>query len=223
MEEEKKNIEAVEETAKKIEPAAVDKPAEKKENREGIVEFTRPYTFEGQTYTEVDLSGIENLTIGDAIEAQSKLDQITQVTAATTTEFATIIAQKATGLPIEFFKFSPIPVARKIRTTILGMLADKDGSDKHVIKFDKPYTFDGQTYTELDLNGLADLTCMNMSEAENRLVREGYGIIDPTKNYLYICIMASAATGKSEDFIKGLPIGELFKLVNEVGSDDFLE
>lgn len=223
MAEEKKNIKEAEETVEKKQTAAVDKPAEKEEDKEGIVKFSKPYTFEGVEYNEIDLSKMADLTIGDAIDAQSELDQVAQLSAMTMTEFATILAQKATGYPIEFFRFAPASVARKIRAEVLSLIADREKVEKHILKFNKPYTFEGATYTELDLNGLADLTCMNISEAENRLTREGYGILEPTKNYLYVCIIASVATGKTEDFIKGLPIGELVKLVNEVGHEDFLE
>lgn len=213
----------VEPEAKKEEKPAEVVPETASEETDSVVVLSKPYVFEGKEYNKIDLSGVANLTINDAVEAQKQLDQITQVTAATTTEFALILAQRATGYPIEFFKLAPRGVARKIRLAVLGILADKTDTSNHIMKLNKPFTYEGATYTEIDLNGLADMTCMNESEAENRLVREGYGIIEPTKNYLYCCILASMATGKSEDFFKKLPVDELIKLVNEVGSEDFLE
>ena len=104
-------------------------------------------------------------------------------------------------------------------------LADGDDEDRddHILKFKQPYTFEGTEYKEIDLNGLANLTSMNESEAENRMTRAGVSYTDATWNYLYICILASMATGQPEKFFTGLPIGELLKLRLEVNSSDFFE
>ena len=42
-------------------------------NPKYIVKFKKPYRFEGRDYTEVDLSGLERLTVKDAIEVQRDL------------------------------------------------------------------------------------------------------------------------------------------------------
>ena len=38
-----------------------------------IVKFAKPYKFEGTEYTEVDLSGMDDLTIQDMIDIQKNL------------------------------------------------------------------------------------------------------------------------------------------------------
>ena len=39
-----------------------------------IVKFAKPYSFEGTEYTEVDLSGMDKLTIQDMIDIQAVVD-----------------------------------------------------------------------------------------------------------------------------------------------------
>ena len=40
---------------------------------ENIVELARPYVFEGKEYGEIDLTGLEKLTVQDAIDVQRQL------------------------------------------------------------------------------------------------------------------------------------------------------
>ena len=91
------------------------------------------------------------------------------------------------------------------------------------MKFHEPYKFEGQEYTEIDLNGIDRLTTMNESEAEDKLIRSGFMISEPSQLFLYCCILASMATGKPEEFFTGLPIEELSKLTSEVNHPDFFE
>ena len=92
---------------------------------------------------------------------------------------------------------------------------------KNVLKLNKPFTFEGMEYTEIDLSGLASLTAMNESEAENLIAREGFAILETSSNYLYICCLAGMATGKPVKFFTGLPLCELVKLRNAVNDPDF--
>lgn len=75
---------------------------------ENIVELAKPYVFEGKEYGEIDLTGLEKLTVQDAIDVQRQLfgegEAAASVLCETTTAFARAMAVKATGMPIEFFK-----------------------------------------------------------------------------------------------------------------------
>lgn len=75
------------------------------------VKLEKPYVFENTEYQEIDLTGLEKLTIQDAIDAQRQLFGEQEVAAAvlceTTTAFARTMATKATELPVEFFKLMP--------------------------------------------------------------------------------------------------------------------
>lgn len=198
-----------------------------KEEKEGVITLSRPYKFEGKEYTEVDLSGIKNLKIKDAIEAQKQLfserEVAAIVTSETTTAFARAVAAKATGKPIEFFKLAPHRVSRKVVGVVQQAMNSYTEINDHVMKFEKPYEFEGKVYNEIDLSGIADITSMNESEAENKLVRAGFQIAEVTSLYLYNCIIASMATGLPEEFFTGLPFSETVKLKIAVNDPDFFE
>lgn len=85
-------------------------------SEERVVKLTKPYVFEGKEYEEIDLSGLEKLTIRDAIDTQLELfgvEVAASVLCETTTAFARTMAAKATGLPIEFFKLMPRGISLK--------------------------------------------------------------------------------------------------------------
>lgn len=74
---------------------------EGKETVERIaVKLEKPYVFENTEYQEIDLTGLEKLTIQDAIDAQRQLFGEQEVAAAvlceTTTAFARTHGHKAT-------------------------------------------------------------------------------------------------------------------------------
>lgn len=83
----------------------LDKDGEVIENEYTVV-FNKPYTFEGETYDKIDLSGLDNLTAADMIAANKILDRTGSFTflPEMSLEYACIIAAKATKLPVGFFK-----------------------------------------------------------------------------------------------------------------------
>lgn len=212
----------------------IDMPQEGKKNEvvkdatteTNVVKFGKPYNFEGTEYTEIDLAGLDKLTINDAVKAQLQLlgeqEVATAILCETTTAFARVIACKATGLPIEFFKLMPRGAARAVRQAVQTHI-NVSAAENHVITFEKPYIYKGQTYTSVDLYGIADLNSMNDSAAENRIAREGFPITENSTNYLFACAIASMATGLDEEFFTGLPLCEVLKLKNAVSDSSFFE
>lgn len=96
---EEKNL-AMEET----EQAAVQ---EEEADVSMIVKFKKPFVFEKKTYTEIDLSVLENITTGDMV-AVSKLIGPgtfgrTEMNPEFSLEYACHIAARATNMPVEFF------------------------------------------------------------------------------------------------------------------------
>ncbi len=217
--------------AKEKELNAVDMTAEienkSTEDGEYTIKLKTPYAFEDKKYSEIDMSGLKDLTIGDAIKAQGDLFGQQEVACSmlceTTTAFARELAAKATSLPVEFFKFMPRGIAKNVVAAVRAHLRVEDNPDNHVLRFKQPYLFKGTQYEEINLSGIANLTCMNESEAENRLAREGFVITENSFNYLYACIIASMATGQPEEFFTGLPLSELLSLKNAVNDDSFFE
>lgn len=197
-----------------------------------IVDLGKPYNFEGTEYTTLDLGGLDKLTIQDAIEVQKQLISEQEVAAAvlceTTTAFARALAAKATGLPIEFFKLMPRGASKRVGGEVRDFLTTTGGkTEGHYLTFEKPYVFTGEgksgTYKGVDLSGIADLNSMNESEAENRMARAGFAVMENTSNYLYTCILASMGAKLPEEFFTGLPIAELLKLKQAVNDAGFFE
>lgn len=87
-----------------------------------------------------------------------------------------------------------------------------------LVKLGKPYKFEGNTYTEIDLAGMDSLTAMDMIAAEKHLNRSGVFSPLPEMTTEYVQFMASRATGYPIEFFKGLPPRDAVKLKNRVTS-----
>lgn len=88
------------------------------------VVFKKPVSFEGKEYTEVDLSGLENLTTSDLIEADKQFSTSGQfsVMNEVTIGYAVIVAAKASSKPIEFFEQLPASEGLKVKNMVMGFL-----------------------------------------------------------------------------------------------------
>lgn len=192
-----------------------------------VLRLKKPYRFEGTEYSEIDLSGLDELTVKDAIDAQNAMLSTEGRDLAnaceTTTEFACAVAAKATGKPVEFFTLLPIGVSRRVMAAVIqGMNADID-EKSHVVRFEKPYVFENETFEQVDLSGIGDLTGLDEMRAEHRMARAGVQMAAPQFNYLYICCVAAMATGLKEEFFTGLPLREALRLKVAVNHKDFFE
>ncbi len=87
-----------------------------------LIEFKKPYSFEGVEYGDVDLSNLENLSTGDLIEADGQFSESGQfaVMNEMTTSYACILAAKASGKPIEFFQRLPAIEGVKVKRVVMG-------------------------------------------------------------------------------------------------------
>ena len=89
--------------------AEQDKTAEVKKNPK-LIELARPYKFDDKEYTEIDLSGLDDLTIKDAVLIIKKLynegEMAVMITPETATAYTDALAAAATKLPIEFFQLA---------------------------------------------------------------------------------------------------------------------
>ncbi len=187
-----------------------------------LVKFAKPYDFEGTEYTELDLSGLDSLTIQDAIDAQRQLMDSGETAAMqfceNTAVFACAIAVKVTKLPIEFFKLMPCRTMKMIRLEIRNAMNKKLNSKGSVMKFYSPYEFQGRVYNEIDLSGVADINTLQESAAENIMTVEGFPLVENSFNFLYACIIAGMGTKMPTEFFTGLPLCELAKLKRAVNN-----
>lgn len=124
------DLEAMEATA--AEETATEEDAEEIDL---VLKFRKPYVFEGKEYTEVDLSGLEDATakdleaVGRILEKQTKGKGVNPATMEMTMGYAQLLANRVTGLPVEFFKALPAKEAMRLKTTIVGFLYGGDGED----------------------------------------------------------------------------------------------
>ena len=98
---------------------------EEEKNNDLIVKFSKPYKFEGVEYTEVDLSGIENLNTKDLAAINRQVGRIPGSSALipeASTEFALHIAARAAQKPIEFFELLPMKEGMAVRAAVTGFL-----------------------------------------------------------------------------------------------------
>ncbi len=86
------------------------------------VKFRKPYVFEDDIYDGIDLSCLENLSAGDMLGIEKRFYKfgIMSMNPENTATYAKIVAQKATGLPIEFFEGLPIREMLKIKSRVVN-------------------------------------------------------------------------------------------------------
>jgi hypothetical protein len=87
---------------------------------EAVVKLSKTYEFEGEKISEIDLSGLENITANDMIKANKVLNNSGTVTVLpeTNLEYTLIIAASASGRPIEFFKRLAPKDAMKVKNRV---------------------------------------------------------------------------------------------------------
>ena len=109
-------------------------PAQAQEDQEEeslILKFRKPYTFENKEYTEVDLSGMEDMTTADLCAVGKIMTKQGMVTPMpeVTVDYAMYMAARASGKPVEFFKGLPPKEGIKLKNMVTGFLYGGDGED----------------------------------------------------------------------------------------------
>ena len=98
---------------------------------ERVIDLGKPYKFEGQEYTEVDLSGMEDMTAGDLCAVAKLANRELGVTPIPemTLPYAMYMAARASHKPVEFFKGLPPVEAMKLKNLVTGFLYGGDGEE----------------------------------------------------------------------------------------------
>lgn len=95
--------------------------------------------------------------------------------------------------------------------------AEANEKESLVIKFAKPYRFEGKEYTEIDLEALADLTGADLIAVDKLMSRDGISIeVMPEVKINYACNLAAKALKLPVEFFEGLPAKEAIKVKNRV-------
>ena len=89
-----------------------------------VMKLDKPFTFEGQTYTEVDLSGLEDTTAADLQAVGRFVTKKNPAANPATVEMTLEYAQFMAGppLPLEFFERLPAKEAIKLKGIVVGFL-----------------------------------------------------------------------------------------------------
>ena len=85
-----------------------------------VIKFRKPYVFEDQTYESVDLSGLEDMSARDMIQAQRTMEKSGSINVLPemSLEYACIFAARATKLPVEFFQGLPPKEAIRLKNKV---------------------------------------------------------------------------------------------------------
>lgn len=88
------------------------------------ITFSKPYSFEGQTYNGVDLSGINNISTKDLVDVDKLFYSTGNIapTSEMSLAYACIVAAKVSQKPLEFFNNLPGKDGIKVKTAVVNFL-----------------------------------------------------------------------------------------------------
>ena len=86
-----------------------------------------------------------------------------------------------------------------------------------------PYSFKGESVSDIDLSGVEELTSIDVSKAENEVLKTGVYSVNMKNFFAYSCALAARASGKPMEFFTGLPLHEAVKVRGTVNAASFFE
>lgn len=90
---------------------------------------------------------------------------------------------------------------------------DEELEIDYIVKFKKPFKFEGKEYTELDLSGLENTNALDLEAVNKEVGRvEGSSPFAPELSTSFAIHMAARVTGKPIEFIQLLPAKEMIKV-----------
>lgn len=99
--------------------------AAENEEESMVIVFKKPYVFEHEEYTEIDLSCLEDIQASDMIAVNKIMKRTSpgiDVMPEVSMEYACNIAARATKKPVEFFLQLPPREAMRVKNKVLGFL-----------------------------------------------------------------------------------------------------
>lgn len=84
-----------------------------------------------------------------------------------------------------------------------------------LVKFNKPFTFEGKEYTEIDLSNLENLSAADMIAVNKLIPQQGVNVM-PEVSLEYAMYMAARAAKMPVEFFTALPMKEAIKVKNRV-------
>lgn len=86
----------------------------------------------------------------------------------------------------------------------------------YLVRFKKPFTFEGVAYESVDLSGLESLSAADMISVNKTIERGGTVNVLPEMSLEYACLISARASGKPVEFFKALPPKEALKVKNRI-------
>lgn len=83
---------------------------------------------------------------------------------------------------------------------------------ENIVKFDKPYKFEGKEYDSLDLSGMAKMTVQDLIDVQKNIGNEMVAMSVMEMSTAFAQEMAVKATGKPVEFFKLMPRGKIKKV-----------
>lgn len=98
------------------------------ENNDFIVKFKKAYSFEGKEYTEINLSGIEDLTTDQLAEVSKRFSTTEYITPRPEADatYCCMIAATVAHLPMQFFNKLPAKEGLKVRNVVQAFFQAED-------------------------------------------------------------------------------------------------
>lgn len=93
---------------------------------------------------------------------------------------------------------------------------EQDEPVEVILKFNKPFVFEGKTYNEIDLSALENITGEDMIQVNRRLTVAGCAPLLQEMSLEYAQMMAAQVTGMPIELFKALPAKASMKLKNIV-------
>lgn len=113
-------------------------------------------------------------------------------------------------------KEQELKVQEPATATATAAAQEPEEENKYLIKFRKPFVWEDNTYTEIDMSGLEDLSAKDMIAAQRTMEKSGSINVLPEMSLEYACIFASKATKMPVEFFQALPPKEAIKVKNKV-------
>lgn len=78
-------------------------------------------------------------------------------------------------------------------------------TNDYLIKFNKPYIFEGKAYNEIDLSNVENISTKDLIAVDKLFYQTGNIAPSSEMSLAYACIVASKAAGKPLEFFNQLP------------------
>lgn len=104
---------------------------------------------------------------------------------------------------------------RELENELMDSINEVD-EEGLLIKFNKPFHFEGKEYTEIDLAGLENMSAADMIAVNKIMARTSSIEVMPEVSLEYACNIAARATKQPIEFFTALPMKEAMKVKNRV-------